>query len=118
MKKESKVNIDGVIESLMGKISEVSANQIVGTPIKNESGQMVIPVSNLTVLSFGGGGEYGDVKVSKAVGSQFAGGTFTICNLKPNTFLIDNGKGFFVMKSNDSFDALFTIMQHLFEKIK
>lgn len=118
MEKENKGNIEKVIESVMQKISEANANQIVGTPIKNESGQMVIPVSNLTVVSFGGGGEYGDVKISKSIGNHFAGGTFTVCNLKPNTFLIDNGSGFFVMKNNDSFDAVFAIIKNMVEKFK
>lgn len=118
MEKEIKGNVEKVIESVMQKISEVGANQIVGAPIKNESGQMIIPVSNLTVLTFGGGGEYGDVKISKTIGNHFAGGTFAVCNLKPNTFLIDNGSGFFVVKNNDSFDALFAIVKNVVEKFK
>ena len=118
MEKEIKSNAEKLIESAMQKMCEINSNQIVGEPIKNEVGQTVIPVSNLTLVSFGGGGEYGNVKLSKAVGNHFAGGNFIVCNLKPTTFLVDNGAGFSVVKNTDSFEAVIAIIKNLSDKLK
>ena len=118
MENEIKSNAEKLIETTIEKLCEISSEQIVGKPIKNDIGQTVIPVSNLTLVSFGGGGEYGDVKVSKAVGNHFAGGSFTVCSLKPNSFLVDNGSGFRVVKGSDSFESVLAIIKNLSEKLK
>ncbi len=96
--KENKV--EQVIESALKKIKEYGANQVVGTPIVNDKGHTVIPMSNVTVAVFSGGGEYGDVKVEKGIGEKFAGGAVTVCSIKPETFIVNNGLGFSLAKSN------------------
>ena len=118
MEKEIKSNAEKLIESAMQKMCEINSSQIIGEPIKNDLGQTVIPISNLTLVSFGGGGEYGNFKISKAIGNHFAGGNFIVCSLKPNTFLVDNGNGFSVIKNSDSVDAVLAIIKNLSDKLK
>ena len=115
--KENKV--EQVVESALKKINELGANQVVGTPIVNDKGHTVIPLSNVTVAVFSGGGEYGDVKFSKQVGEKFAGGAVTICSIRPDTFIINNGLGFSLAKSNnDLVDGLTYAFEKLGELIK
>ena len=66
--KENKV--EQVVESALKKIKDYGANQVIGTPIVNDKGHTVIPMSNVTVAVFSGGGEYGDVKIDKLVGFE------------------------------------------------
>ena len=118
MQLTNKNNVQKVIESAMEKINEIKATQIVGEPIKNELGQTVIPVSSVTYAVLSGGGEYGDVKIAKEVGDHFAGGEITICSLKPNCFIIDNGNGFFITKNSDVLENIYSIIKVISEKIK
>lgn len=115
---ENKNNVQKVIESAMQNANEFSVNKIVGEPIKNESGQIVIPISNVTVAVFSGGGEYGDVKIAKEIGDHFAGGELTVCSVKPSCFVVDNGNGFSVIKSNDVLENLCAIIKSVADKLK
>ena len=93
--------VEQVVESALKKIKEYGANQVIGTPIVNEKGHTVIPMSNVTVAVFSGGGEYGDVKANSSVGEKFAGGAVTVCSIKPETFIVNNGMGFSLAQSNN-----------------
>lgn len=117
MENLNKSNVEKVMENAMRKLNEISGNQVLGAPVKNELGQLVVPVSNVTVAVFGGGGEYGDVKVSKAIGDHFAGGGITICSLKPAYFIIDNGSGFTVSKTTDSLEAVIGLIKKVTDKL-
>ena len=117
MKSEYKNNVEKVLESAMEKLSAVNGNQVVGAPIKNECGQVVIPVSNLTMAVFSGGGEYGDYKVSKAIGEHFAGGGITVYSLKPTHYLVDNGAGFSVVKPSETFESIVSIIKNICDKL-
>lgn len=100
-----KSSIEKVLESTVKNVSSIiEVDKIVGSPVKNEKGQTAIPVSKLTVGLICGGGEYGDVKVIKESGENFAGGAVTIASVKPQCFLIDNGDGFKVI--NESGEGL------------
>ncbi len=118
MENQNKNNVEKVIESAMKKMNEISGSQVLGMPIKNELGQTVVPVSNVTMAIFSGGGEYGDVKVSKALGERFAGGGITVCSLKPTYFIIDNGAGFTVTKTTDVLDNVLGLIRTITDKIK
>ncbi len=70
------------------------ANAVIGDSIVTVSGAQVIPLSSVTVVNIGGGGEYGDVKTFReADGFKLAGGNGTVITVKPKGFLIDDGKG-------------------------
>ena len=114
---ENQNKVEKVVESAMKKLNELNGEQVVGTPIRNEMGQTVIPISNVTMAIFSGGGEYGDFKISKSVGEHFAGGEISICSLKPTYFIIDNGAGFSVTKTTDVLENLFNIVNALIKKL-
>lgn len=69
------------------------ADTVIGEPITTASGTQVIPLSSVTVVNIGGGGEYGDVKTFReADGFKLAGGNGTVITVKPKGFLVDDGK--------------------------
>ena len=69
------------------------ADTVIGDPIFTVSGAQVIPLSSVTVVNLGGGGEYGDVKTFReADGFKLAGGNGTVITVKPKGFLVDDGK--------------------------
>ena len=79
------------------------ANTVVGEPIITVSGTQVIPLSSVTVVNLGGGGEYGDIKTYKqADGFKIAGGNGTVVTVKPKGFLVDDGKGCRLLKMDDA----------------
>ena len=78
------------------------ANTVVGEPIITVSGTQVIPLSSVTVVNLGGGGEYGDIKTYKqADGFKIAGGNGTVITVKPKGFLVDDGKGCRLLRMED-----------------
>lgn len=78
------------------------ANTVIGEPIITVSGAQVIPVSSVTVVNMGGGGEYGDIKTFReADGFKLAGGNGTVITVKPKAFLVDEGKGCRLLKMDD-----------------
>lgn len=116
MSKE-KNNVENVIESAMRNLDfSVEKQKTVGEVIVNERGQRVIPVFNMTVGVMCGGGEYGSLKISKDLGERFAGGNVTLCNMKPDCFIIDNGKGFSVVNHNDALDGILKLISKITEK--
>lgn len=78
------------------------ANTVIGDSIITVSGSQVIPLSSVTVVNLGGGGEYGDVKTFKeAEGFKLAGGNGTVVTVKPKGFLVDDGKGCRLLKMEE-----------------
>lgn len=79
------------------------ADTVIGDPIITVSGSQVIPLSSVTVVNLGGGGEYGDVKTFReADGFKLAGGNGTVITVKPKGFLVDDGKHCKLLKMEDS----------------
>lgn len=115
-----KSNIEKIIENTIKNLDgQIKTQKIVGEKIKNDKGQTVIPISKVTIGLLSGGGEYGDIKITKELGNHFAGGTFTLCQIKPTCFVIDNGDGFNVVSSNgDSFEKLMILLGKIIRKIK
>ena len=78
------------------------ANTVVGRSIVTVSGTQVIPLTSITVVNIGGGGEYGDIKTFReADGFKLAGGNGCVVTVKPKGFLIDDGKGCRLLKMED-----------------
>ncbi len=78
------------------------ANTVIGEPIITVSGAQVIPVSSVTVVNMGGGGEYGDIKTFReADGFKLAGGNGTVITVKPKAFLVDEGTGCRLLKMEE-----------------
>lgn len=80
----------------------VDANTVVGQSIITASGAQVIPLTSITVVNIGGGGEYGDIKTFKeAEGFKLAGGNGSVITLKPLGFLVDDGKNCRLLKMEE-----------------
>ena len=78
------------------------ANIVIGQSIITVSGTQVIPLTSITVVNIGGGGEYGDVKTFKETdGFKLAGGNGSVVTVKPKGFLVDDGKGCRLLKMED-----------------
>ena len=78
------------------------ADTVVGEPIITASGSQVIPLSSVTVVNLGGGGEYGDVRTFReADGFKLAGGNGSVITVKPKGFLVDDGKSCRLLKLDD-----------------
>ena len=72
----------------------VDVNTVIGKPVVTASGAQVIPVSRVTVGYLAGGGDLGEVKVIKeGEAVPFAGGSGVVVTLRPEGFLVDEGKG-------------------------
>lgn len=79
------------------------ANTVVGESIVTVSGAQIIPLSSVTIVNLGGGGEYGDMKTYRASeGFKIAGGNGTVVTVKPKGFLVDDGKSCRLLKMNDT----------------
>lgn len=78
------------------------ANIVIGQSVITVSGTQVIPLTSITVVNIGGGGEYGDVKTFKETdGFKLAGGNGSVVTVKPKGFLVDDGKGCRLLKMED-----------------
>ncbi|MBQ7407823.1 MAG: hypothetical protein IJW13_00900 [Clostridia bacterium] len=118
MLNEENSKVERVIQTATEKMKEFGGGQVVGEPIMNEMGQTVIPVSDMTIAVFSGGGDYGEVKLSDGVGENFAGGSAIICSLKPNCFITNNGNGYFISKPNNLIDNLSSLAELITKALK
>jgi len=93
------------------------ADTVIGKPIVTVSGYQVIPLSSVTVINLGGGGEYGDVKTFReADGFKIAGGNGTVVTVKPKGFLVDDGKSCRLLKMEDG--PIETLIQKTGEMVR
>lgn len=116
---EQKNKVNQVVENVVENLrSIISAEQIVGERIVNDKGQSVIPLSKLSVAIIGGGGEYGNIKISEKLGERFAGGSLTVTSIKPECFIIDNGNGFEISSATSAVDCLISSLNRILQKIK
>lgn len=101
MELENKINkvIETALKNLNGMID---ANTVVGTPIRYENGDYVIPISNVTFGYISGGGEYGKVTIfKKGEDLPFSAGNGAIVSVKPCGFLIkDSSDKYSVLSVN------------------
>ena len=95
------------------------ADTVVGKSIITVSGTQVIPLSSVTIVNLSGGGEYGDVKTYKeADGFKIAGGNGAVISVKPQGFLVDDGKSCRLLKMEESpIDSLIDRTGDLVHKI-
>ena len=78
--------IDDAIKNIQ---SLINVDTIIGTPIKNENNDVIIPVSKVTFGLLSGGGEYGKVTIfNKESNLPYSAGNGSIVQIKPCGFLI------------------------------
>ena len=98
--KQEKFN--NLIETTLKNLGNlIDVNTVVGTPIKYDNGEYVIPISKVTIGVLTGGGEYGKLGIFKK-GSDlpYSAGNGAIISIKPYGFLIND--------VNDNFKLLST----------
>ena len=89
---KEKNRINEVVESAIKNIGGlVNVDMVVGTPIKTDDGDVIIPVSKVTFGILSGGGEYGKVNIFKS-GSDlpYSAGNGAVVSVKPCGFLLKN----------------------------
>ena len=107
-----------IVKSIKDFGDVLDANSIIGTPIKTDEGNTIIPVLKITVGYLGGGGEYGDIKIfTKEKTHPFAGGSGAIINMSPCGFLVSNNNTVNFIKVEDNLaDKVFDKTSEIFSK--
>lgn len=117
MEKQNK--IDNLIDNAMQNLNAmVDVNTIIGSPIVTENGT-IIPVSKVTMGYLTGGGEYGEVKYfKKDENYPFSGGSGAIVSMKPEGFLVYEGKGYrLIPMCSDTYDKLMNICENVINNL-
>lgn len=96
----------------------LETQKTIGEKIINDRGQTATVINSVSVLTMSGGGEYGEIKTSTMLGEKFAGGAVTLKTIKPQFFVIDNGKGFQVVNGSDPLYSLIGLFKEISDKIK
>ena len=99
--------INDVLETAMKNLGGlIDVNTVVGSPIKTEEGDLVIPVSKVTFGILSGGGEYGKLNIfQKNSDLPYSAGNGAIVSVKPCGFLLQrSGAEYKVLPVSD--DAL------------
>lgn len=97
-KRQNKINnaIETALKNLNGLID---VDTVVGSPIKNEDGDIIIPLSKVTFGVLSGGGEYGKLNIfQKGSDLPYSAGNGAIVSMKPCGFLIKS-KGTYKVES-------------------
>ena len=94
------------IETSIKNIQEIiDVNTIIGKPIVNSTGKIVIPITKLTLAILTGGGEYGKVSLfKKSDDLPYSAGNGTIVSIKPCGFLIEEENKFNLVKLQESIE--------------
>lgn len=106
-KRQNKIN--ETIETTLKNLSTIiDANTVFGSPLKTESGEIIIPVSKVTVGILSGGGEYGKLGIFNSSSDlPFSAGNGAVVSVKPCGFLL---------KENDKFKLL-NVAGNSYEKL-
>lgn len=112
--------IEEIMTATMSNLkSIVDVNTIVGKPIANEFGIIVLPISKVTMGFVSGGGEYPNLeKLKKVKVFPFAGGCGAGVSLTPMGFLtiINNVPNFIRVENRTSWDKIGDLLPELIEK--
>ncbi|MDR0850445.1 MAG: hypothetical protein LBN07_03085 [Christensenellaceae bacterium] len=101
---EREQNLDEVLQTTLSRLqSMVDVNYTVGSAIKNEYGDTIVPICKMTVAFVHGGGEYGvkkSLRNKRNTGYPFAGGTGAGCTVDPVGFLVVSKTGVTFINTN------------------
>ena len=113
--------INSVVENALKNIQTlVDVNTVVGTPIKTETGDCIIPVSKVSFGILSGGGEYGKINIFKNSSDlPFSAGNGTIVSVKPCGFLIkSNGEYKVLSVGTSNYDAVIEKVSDFFTNLQ
>ena len=95
--------INKVVDTALKDLNTmIDVNMAIGTPIKTDDGDLILPISKVTLATLSGGGEYGKTGLFKKDDLPFSAGNGSIISLKPSAFLIKEGKNYKLMALDDS----------------
>lgn len=91
---KDKKRISNVIETSLENLRNlVDVDTVMGTPIKGENGELVIPFSKVSFGVVSGGGEYGKVNIFNKSGDlPYTAGNGSFVSVKPCGFLIKDNQ--------------------------
>ena len=116
------IEAENFIESSMDKIkSLVDVSTIVGSPIKTDEGDTIIPIAKVSVGFFSGSGEYKSKKAFKESKIPLSGGIGTGYSINPIGFLVTQKSGsvrFLDIDTKDNYKFLFDSFLNFMKNIK
>lgn len=114
--------INQVIETALKNINElIDVNTIIGKPFDVGNGDVIFPISKVTVGLISGGGEYGKVGLFKTENDlPYSVGNGSLISLKPCGFLIKNNYNnySFIAVGNSKYDILIEKASEFIDKIQ
>ena len=110
--------VQELMANTLGKMRElVDSNTVIGTPITNESGVTIIPVSKISFGFVSGGTDFANDKQKDLFGGAASSGA----SITPVGFLVINGtsvKFMQVAEGNRTIDRLINMMPEVIDKLE
>ena len=110
--------VQELMANTLGKMRElVDSNTVIGTPITNESGVTIIPVSKISFGFVSGGTDFANDKQKDLFGGAASSGS----SITPVGFLVINGtsvKFMQVAEGNRTIDRLINMMPEVIDKLE
>ena len=111
-------SIQEIMANTLGKMRElVDSNTVIGTPITNEAGVTIIPVSKISFGFVSGGTDFANDKQKDLFGGAASSGA----SITPVGFLVINGttvKFMQVAEGNRTIDRLINMMPEVIDKLE
>ena len=111
-------SIQELMANTLGKMRElVDSNTVIGTPITNEAGVTIIPVSKISFGFVSGGTDFANDKQKELFGGAASSGA----SITPVGFLVINGttvKFMQVAEGNRTIDRLINMMPEVIDKLE
>ena len=108
MEENNRINL--TIKTAIENVSNlIDVNTVVGSPLKMDDGELIIPISKVSFGILSAGGEYGKVGVFKSSNDlPYSAGNGTIVSIKPCAFLVkDVNSGYKILTvEKDSVEKL------------
>ena len=110
--------VQELMANTLGKMRElVDSNTVIGTPITNESGVTIIPVSKISFGFVSGGTDFANDRQKDLFGGAASSGA----SITPVGFLVINGtsvKFMQVAEGNRTIDRLINMMPEVIDKLE
>ena len=114
--------INQVIDTALKNVNElIDVNTVIGKPYEMGAGELIFPISKVTVGLISGGGEYGKVGLFKTEKDlPYSVGNGSIISLKPCGFLIKSitNNYSFISVGNSKYDVLIEKASEFLDKIQ
>ncbi len=114
--------INQVIDTALKNVNNlIDVNTVIGKPYEMGTGELIFPISKVTVGLISGGGEYGKVGLFRTEKDlPYSVGNGSIISLKPCGFLIKSATNEynFIAVGNSKYDVLIEQVSKFLDKIQ